>query len=485
MRKETIMQRVLLGFCAVLLLQAPVFGAQTYYVAANAPSGNSCSSAINPTTPVNTINKGAACLQPGDTLIIKDGTYPECLEDVIPSGQSASQPTTVKAEHLRKAILTGPGDACSASLIHIGQRGSATSQGVVRHYITLDGLFLDMPTDRACFGVKVSGGIEDGSINGSHDLQFLNLEIRGGMNTGRVDTFTIGIGQGGNQFGWTFRGNYFHDIGMVGATDQQAAWSYGVYISGSDNLFENNEFARLSGFGFHGYSTGNHLLRNIIRNNYIHDVGGGGLLICGSDNQIYNNLIARAGIGPANSSNWGGIRLAVSCSGVQANNNLIYYNTIVRVRGDGVATWCINLGGSVGGTSSANNNTVRNNICYLTTPDDHIHNTSSGSGSNTIDHNLCTGAGCSTSGNPLFAKTIPDSDLTAAGIRPEDFQIQEGSPAQNAGVSTASGTPLITTDYGGNQRQSGAAPDMGAWARGGAPGQVPAPMNLRRVGAPQ
>jgi hypothetical protein len=471
MRKGTIMQRVLLGLCAVLLLQAPVFGAQTYYVAANAPSGNSCSSAINPTTPVNTINKGAACLQPGDTLIIKDGTYPECLADVIPSGQSASQPTTVKAEHLRKAILTGPGDACSASLIQIGQRGTATSQGVVRHYITLDGLFLDMPTDRASFGVKVMGGIEDGSISGSHDLQFLNLEMRGGMNTGSISSFTLGIGQGGNQFGWTFRGNYFHDIGMVNALPTQAAWSYALYISGSDNLFENNELARVSGFAFHGYSTSNHFNNNIFRNNYVHDTGGPLLFACGGqNNQIYNNIVARTGIGPAFQR--GAIVLGTTCSGQPANNNYIYNNTIVRTVSSGAGEGCVTL--SLPGLVSASNNVVRNNLCYLNTVDS-INNGSSGAATNMIDHNHCTGTGCSTSGNPLFAKTIPDSDLTAAGIRPEDFQIQAGSPAQAAGVSTASGTPLFTTDYGGNQRQSGAGQDLGAWALGAPPVKSPRP----------
>jgi hypothetical protein len=481
MRKGTIMQRVLLGLCAVLFLQASVWGAQTYYVDDNASASNTCQSATNPATPVNTVNKGAACLQSGDTLIIKDGTYSECLEDVIPSGLSASQPTTVKAENRRRAILTGPGDPCSHAIIHIGQRGSATTQGVVRHYITLDGLFLDMPTDRDCIGVKPSGGIEDGSISGSHDLQFLNLEIRGGINTGSVDTFTIAIGQGGNQYGWTFRGNYFHDIGMVGATAQQAAWSYGLYISGSDNVFENNEFARISGYGFHGYSTGNHFNNNIVRNNYFHDIGGPLLFACGGqNNQIYNNIVARTGVGPAKQR--GGIVLGTTCSGQPANNNYIYNNTIVRTVSSGAGEGCIAL--SLPGLVSASNNVVRNNICYLNTVDS-INNGSSEAATNMIDHNLCTGTGCSTSGNPLFAKTIPDSDLTAAGIRPEDFQIQAGSPAQNAGVSTASGTPLITTDYGNNQRQSGAGQDMGAWALGGAPGQVPAPMNLRRVGAPQ
>jgi hypothetical protein len=319
------------------------------------------------------------------------------------------------------------------------------------------------------------------TVNGAHDIQLLNSEIRGGLNSGNVSNFTAGMGQGGNGYRWTIRNNYFHDLGMVNATPGMAGYSYGMYISGGDNIIENNEIARTSGYAIHAYSTGYHFNNNIVRNNYIHDTGGPVLLACGGqNNQVYNNIVARTGIGPAPQR--GGLVFGTTCFGQPANNNYIYNNTIVRTVSSGAGEGCIAL--SLPGLVSASNNVVRNNICYLNTVDS-INNGSSGAATNVIDHNHCTGTGCSTSGNPLFAKTIPDSDLTAAGIRPEDFQIQAGSPAQNAGVSTASGTPLFTTDYGGNQRQSGAGQDMGAWALGGAPILVPAPTNLRRVGTPQ
>src|SRR4030095_3811320 len=326
----------------------------------------------------------------------------------------------------------------------------ASSNGVVRHYITLDGLFLDMPTDRASFGVKPLGGIENNTISGSHDLVFQNLEIRGGINTGSVDTFSIGIGQGGNQYGWTFRGNYIHDIGMVG-TMGGPAWSYGMYISGSDNLFEGNEIARTSGYPFHAYSTGNHFNNNIFRNNYVHDTGGPLLFACGGhDNQIYNNIIARTGVGPANQR--GGIVLGTTCSGVPAVSTQIYQNHIIHTDGCGCERG-ITL--SCSGLVSASNNIVRNNMLWQNTPDDGIANSSSGAGTNVIDRNL--------SGiDPLLVATIPNSDLAAAGITDASFKLQSASPAHNPAGGISVG---ILNDYGGFARDT--LPDLSAWEFGG------------------
>jgi hypothetical protein len=386
----------------LLLLTATSAHAATYYVA---PGGSgSCATATNPSAPIGTITAGAGCLNPGDTLIVQDGTYAECLADVIPSGLSAQQPTTIKAAHPRQARLTGPIGPCSDSLIMMGVRG-----GEKRDYITIDGLFLDIPTDRPGFGIKPMGGADDGSISGSHDLVFQNLEIQGGLNSGNVSSFSIGIGQGGNQYGWTFRNNAFHDIGMVGATPDQAAWSYGLYISGSDNVIAGNTFARISAFGIHGYSTGDHLHRNLICNNTFEALGGPAMLICGSDNRIVNNVINGAGLGPANGSYRGGINLALSCSGVAANNNQILNNTIRGVVSSGAQEGCIALTLPTRGT--ANGNVVRGNVCYENT-DDIINNQV---GTNTVEGNHCKGAGCSTDGGPQFATAAATDGSCPAG----------------------------------------------------------------------
>src|SRR5262249_18330399 len=58
----------------------------TYYVS---PTGSDS----NPGTfarPFATVNRGVRVLRPGDTLLVRKGTYPEALRNVIPSGTSWS-----------------------------------------------------------------------------------------------------------------------------------------------------------------------------------------------------------------------------------------------------------------------------------------------------------------------------------------------------------------------------------------------------------
>jgi hypothetical protein len=453
----------------VLLVLTPTLAhSATYYVTPLGGPNNNCAAATNSTTPIAGLNNAAACLAAGDTLILKDGTYNEALGDVIPSGLSASQPTTLRAEHQRQAVLTTL-EAGAPCHIRLGIRDVAP-----RPFVTIDGLVFDIPTNAGAGPVCNYNGPGTSppnyAIDYTHDLQFLNNEVRGGMNTGSLDSPSAGIGIGGGEHHITIRGNYIHDIGMVG-TLGGPAWSYGMYISGHDMVIENNEITRTSGYGFHGYSVHDdvaypgipHFENNIIRNNYFHDTGGPLLFACpGKNNQIYNNIVARTGIGPAFQR--GGIVLGTDCSGSPADSNQVYNNTIVWTVGAGACGRGIML--SCSGAVSASNNIVRNNILWQNNPDDSISDTSSGAGTNTIDHNLCTGTGCSTAGNPLFAKTIPNSDLAAAGIRPEDFQLQNGSPALGIGADVSS---VVATDYAGTSRPQpvGSSPDLGAWEMGG------------------
>jgi hypothetical protein len=472
---------------SLLLPVAPV-AATTYYAQSGGPDNNCVPDSR--TTPRNSANKGAACLAAGDTLVLLDGTYNECLSDVIPSGLGPNQHTTVKADHQRMAVLTPP-KSCENTGVAILIGCCNGTAGTQKNYITIDGLKLQIDPTFVIGGTSAQGGSD---TDGPHDLHFLNLEMSGCVNTGSVSNFCVGMGQGGNGHDFIWRGNYVHDFGMVRAAGTsgtgQGCTGYAMYVSGWNNLFENNEFYRTCGYGIHAYSTGDHFYGNVIRGNYVHDIGGAALMLCGNGgtnsaapNAIYNNIFARVSVGlgisdQAYGGQTGGITGGPSCSGVQPNNNYIYNNTLVQVNNGnpntgGTLLGCIQLGAAGGLTSS--NNFVRNNICaYTTHVGEGILNDSAGAAANAIDHNLCatTGSNCQFTGNPLFVTTIPTSDFGPPGgsgsIRPADFQLQASSPALAQGADVSA---VLSTDYGGNARPApaGTAPDLGAWEMGGQP----------------
>jgi hypothetical protein len=384
----------------LLLLATTSAHAATYYVSPSGSDSTSCNVAASPSSPRQTINAGAACLAPGDTLQIKDGTYPEYLSNVIPSGRDADHPTTIRAEHPRQVIMNQVQPSW-APIITLGEPGNPTPS----RYVTIEGIVFDIPLDRASGALTAYGGTD---TDGPHHITILNNEVRGGFNSGNVSQFTTGMGQGGNGHHWTIIGNDFHDIGMERATPDQAAWSYGLYISGSDNIIAGNTFRRISAYGIHGYSTSDHLHRNLICNNTFENLGGPAMLICGSDNRIMNNVIHGTGLGPANGSYRGGINLALSCYGVPANGNQILNNTISGVAGSG-QEGCIAL--SLPGRGNANGNVVKGNVCYQNA-DDIISNQV---GSNTVEGNHCQGAGCSTDGGPQFATAAATDGSCPAG----------------------------------------------------------------------
>jgi len=51
-----------------------------YYVATNGSDSHSCAQARNPATPKRSIRAAMACMSGGNTLLIRDGTYAECLK---------------------------------------------------------------------------------------------------------------------------------------------------------------------------------------------------------------------------------------------------------------------------------------------------------------------------------------------------------------------------------------------------------------------
>jgi parallel beta-helix repeat protein len=350
----------------------------TYYVAKTGSNSNSCKQAKKPVTAKQTINAGISCLQGGDTLIVKSGMYNESVRNNIPPG-SPNAPTVVKSEVQYGAILQ-PIGRNDIRIVSFGE-------GVNQHWITFDGFVLDGSNAGApTTGLRVTGE------SGTDDILFINNEIRNLVGTNTMNP-SVGISFGYDPKNVIIRGNKIHDIGR-GDTTAGPGWSYGLY-TGGHLIFENNEVYNTTGYGLHGYSSSGRIDNMIIRSNYFHDTGGPAILACHSNNQVYNNIVVRAGIGPAFQRN--AIQISGSCAGQVSSNNVVSNNTIYQSGGH-----CIDLGYS-------SNNTVRNNICYHNDHD--AVGVGSGTG-NTIDHHYTSA--------PQFVNV------------PFDFRLQAGSPGKNA-----------------------------------------------------
>lgn len=407
-----------------LLLTLPAHGA-TRYVATTGNDANSCAAMTNSNTPRRTINAGIQCLQGGDTLMVRSGTYSEYVQgEAIPSGTS-SVPTVVRAETRRTAIIQPSG---VQDLVTFGQGG--TNQ----HYIIFQGFVLDAINN----GNNTNAGINLTGQFGTDHLTMDDIEIKNIRMLDDTNASHNGLFWGWPMANTTFKNGSIHDIGL-GSENNGSFWAYGIY--GLTGIFEKNEMYNVTGYGIHQYSSGGTYDNTVIRNNFFHDVGT--LLVnCGTggvNNIIYNNILLRVGTTAA-SQDRQGFRVCRS-------NTRLYNNTIVGGGfGPGGGTKeCIQLGGS--------GQTVQNNICYQ-----NADNSITGAAGSTVDHNLL-------GTNPLFVSGSPSV--------PADFQLQSGSPAINAGVSTAS---FFTTDYGGQARIQGAAQDLGVWEFGSTvitPSQTP------------
>jgi parallel beta-helix repeat protein len=410
----------LLLFMLLMALCPLTVQAATYYVDGALPD-HACT-AEAPALSRNTITKGMGCLSGGDTLIVKNGVYPEFLNGATLPNGSPGAPTIVRAANVRQAIVRPTAGCCTSH------------QFPAKAWVTIEGLVFDgINTGIASAGLKIQDGQDHVLFK---DVEVTN--IRGdneNPSPGPNWQTTAAVGTGANTL-LTLRRLLIHDIGanqFKGGSCNEC-YGYGIYMSGTNTVLEQSELFNIAGWAVHGYTSGTGgASNNIIRANYIHDTGGP-ILMCQQNNQIVNNVIVRAGtvgnrIGP-------GLQLNTFCAGQRGANNTVLNNTIVGATGP-----CMDLGGS-------SNGIIRNNICYGNGSDTIV----GGGAGNVKDHNLL-------GVNPQFVNA-------GAG----DYHLQSGSPAIDAG-NTAS---CASADLDGVARQGRC--DIGAYAFVAAPGPSPAPV---------
>lgn len=155
---------------------------QAYYVSNSGSNANTCTAAKSSATPKQTIQGALSCLAPGDTLIVRDGTYGGTANAFtnLPNGTSANY-ITLRAENEGNAIITAGLD-----MVHTNS------------YIIVQGFrFQDA-------NVK--------TILGNH-LKFYRNEFMGGCAFGNCTNTTIGTNDFNDTADILLEDNWWHGLG--------------------------------------------------------------------------------------------------------------------------------------------------------------------------------------------------------------------------------------------------------------------------------
>lgn len=302
-------RNVVLGMlCAGLGLALPgAAGAATYRCA---PQGSDSSDGVR--TPWRTLHKAAASLEPGDTVVLADGTYPGGV--VIRRSGREGAPITFRAEHPGKAVVRGG---------HIGILVDNAD------WVTLDGLTV---REAGMRGVRALV---------AHHLTVTHCILANNPIEGMITGFCNDLDLEDNE-------SYGNGRGYNGPEGEYPGHKgHGIYVSCSGD-------------------------RPVIRNNRCHDNGGCGIQINGygdpeisgrlrginadhviSDAIIQGNVLYRNGKGP----DGGGAGMNImSLRGSLVFDNLLYHNYA-----GGIAFF--SDGGGTG--YGCKNNRIVNNTVYF------------------------------------------------------------------------------------------------------------------------
>ncbi len=224
----------LLVLTGVLTLFGQGASAATYYVATTGSDSNPGTQSA----PFRHLTKAAAtATQPGDTVIIMDGTYdnegvvaPNVVVILYYSG-TAGNPITFRAQNRGKAILDSMNSStttsCDGASAYFGLKSVS--------FIVIQGFVIQRGCD--------SGILTDGA---AHDIIIRWNEIRNVAN----HTVTDQMGRSGiylhaSEYNFIFDGNSFHDIGR---TDGQTLlhFDHGIYSQGQNMTIINNIFYNMN-----------------------------------------------------------------------------------------------------------------------------------------------------------------------------------------------------------------------------------------------
>ncbi len=364
--------------------------------------------------PFKTLERGLGVLMPGETLYVRGGTYQGFYSTLkIPSGNSWSQPVTVKAYNKEKVVLTAPP---VKSPLHFND-GS--------RYIIVDGFIMDAK----------GGDSGIGTGHDSHHIRILNGEVMNAPNSGVISH------SGSSAF--EFINLRIHDNGNNGS----ALPGHGVYLSTSSNLIKDCLVYNNAGFGISLYSGGGHnpsynrILNNKVYSNAQSGKGVGISIYHGTGNSAINNIV------------WGHNKTGIDIQS-GATQAFVYNNTIYN------EAYGIYVGDYTSG-SKVFNNLISSSSFYGLVIKPNSTNAE-------IKNNLVYGSG---SGRDILNQataTILSKNLEGTTYNPRfqnlggfDFHLQSGSPAIDAGL----GLSEVGEDFDHISRPRGSSHDIGAYEK--------------------
>ena len=392
--------RAVLLFAGIFLacqFHVPAYGQSggtTYYVAPNGSDSNPGSSAA----PFRTIQRAADTVNPGDTVIVRDGTYSNPSASgvgskfiILTRGGTASNWVTFRAERTWGAIIDGLNNT------------TAEGWAFAANYIRVQG-----------FDVK---GFSDDAFSNYPGGQFLQIVGNRIHDIGRYCTDT-GIGRDGIFVGKsniTIEQNLIHDIGRFGPGENGCNPTTQTYQNNDHGIYVDGDFG-----GANNVTIRNNIFYNVKHGWSVH------VYPSPVDNlSVVNNTFAFP-----NPWRTGHIIMAAAATNSRIENNIFYQPNTVAV--------------NFYNRSGYSNLTIRNNIISSGTTGDAVPGgvTFSGNKENTnpmlanaagLDFHLASGSPAVNAG--LTLSLVPnDYDGTS---RPQ-------GPAHDIGAyESGSGSPAV------------------------------------------
>lgn len=423
--------------------QTVVTGA-TYYVATNGSDSN----AGTLSAPWRTIQKAADMVNPGDTVIVRPGTYNEIV--IIKKSGTASNWITFKSETKWGAIVNGERKVPNAS-------GASYTGGT---FMTLDSEYILID------GFKVINSYHNGIA--SCRSNYITIQNCYTQNSGQSgiracydDTYPVPTSQRVHDI--KILGNTI-DNALDGSVSKSQETISCVMVTNLDvmynKLLSNN---RYEGICIKTDCINTRVAYNDIATQGVNIYVGGAPNNQGKDWYVYNNYVHGSGVG-----------LGISLEHAYVGPNTYFYNNIVNVSGAGFAFYegaeCnngpvnlrfINNVFKTGGYGIRFNPAVSRNKATSAIVRNNIFsgsgiqlNSNQPSSEIIVDHNFFTGSSDLKgtdylTGDPKFVSAT-------------DYHLQSTSPAINKGSSLNA----PTTDYDGKARPQGAGFDIGAFEYG-------------------